>query len=1296
IFLLAASSARADETDLPSIRTQYEAKAKAGDIASALALASRLMLDSPTEAQAKEALGYYRMAAEKGDPSARQCLISAHGYPDNLPASLRDPREAIRYAEAAFAEGDTAAGYFLAERYERGPGIALNPLAPDHRRALAIWQKVATLPDAGYAQIARDRLDALAYSIKYAAKVETARARWEKAALAGDAEAAHQLGSVCADDPGPGAEHHVAALRWLTFAAERRHPAATARLAEMLDVGCNARPERDKSEAIRLYRVAADLGDTGAMTRLADLLSENSDGIPVDPPAALAYARRALEAGDPNAADILARWHRDGKHGAAKSPADEFRLRTLAVELTEKLAAASTPTFPAGYYDSTLRLRLHTLAKLHESGVGTPADPAKALELLLRAKRLDDAVKAAGGSASSPLANDLALVQAAVNKPLTRPEAVSLARAGDEASLSRLRAAAAAGGKEAAEILALRDTAFAKIAALRPAAEKGGASDMAKLAFALGEKWGFAHNPAEAHAWLEKAANAGHVPALDALGFYSLEGTGCPRDRAAAATWWAKAIAAGSTRTGDFHQYLLTNLGAAPLAEQPLPVITFLADLDHREALFLAYRAAITTPRDDSPAAVERRNRWLVRAARLGHPEALYRLSSLLDTSGADTSAAYRFLNPPERAGNIRSETYSVACLENAAAAGHPDAIKIFAYEQNQEVKRTAYLYGWALEITSPLPTLAEDNMNRNQETIARTLGNVHAMLAVGDGFRWKRDGTSDIFSERGDRKPARRWMEFIADGNWDYALHARLKLAIYAELDKDPVEALAHLNKIPQGKLPEADKLRDRYQVAAADTADRAAGRADSDERSLRAAVAADTDNAEAAYALHAYLNGKYFSALQAARPVTGIYMTEFDRTEGESKIAAAKPIEAEARRWLVRAADLHHPLASEIIAEEERRAGDLDSAKRRLQLADAKLESAGVSAGAGARSRLATALAGIAKEQLQRWEKRLVAAESDPAIRFAIALDYHRGTGGVTRDPALAYAWFARPNSAPGAAYNAAVLALSGEAFPASTKKALELLSTDPLSAPGLTLLHRVAEAHAAADSDAEAANRVAASGASIILSAPSQEREFPSDTIAWRTALPELVTRLLAERNAAPSGPAREALDRRLARCAEAVAAWRAAAGRIALEETTRLPLLAASELKLSRAYDSELSAEVYAEARARKPIPTTGTKRVKGGASYEYKGMFYKMENSLSGPDVDVEYTLSTDEITAIRATRDADAALAADARKRKENHGAALRATRAANDAERAALAAARRLAESRAALFAAPPPSPRP
>lgn len=1222
---------------------------------------------------AAESAKWLILAADKGDSVsalrlAAECLESGRGVP-------RDLRRALAFLEKYKAKGgdeaaerlervaeeiafeaelnslrqslgprlvksDPVARFRLAEKLASCPVGYTSPHAPE---ALANYRKAAA---AGYVP-AMSRLAGLlsdGYGAvglydspdQVAARAEAARWR-EKAADAGDSAASLSLGSelVFAAKSAARSDHAKLAAeaeRRLRAADREPHAAEVRReLASLSEVRANY------VSACRRFDdlvVKEKSGDAAARYELGMWYAQQDETPPVkrDFTRAAELLRSAEAAGHAPAAAVIAYRLRHGQAGMPKDFLESLRFARRAAEL-EKVPAERAR-------------HLATLAEYYETGCGVAADLRMAEQLLAEAAALLPPPDNNRYSTASIVAAARTRIAAKSPRRMDYASALSLSRSPNPAVVSNLTDAAAAGDPVARDMLSKREAELARRAELLKKAETGGAEAKFAYALALNEPGTYLPPARDTHLhWLNLAAEGGHPGAMRLLGAHALSGFAGPADFRAAAVHWTRAVAAGVGDPDELRRQLVDKLGAAPLSSQPDEVVCFLADRDHPGALLLAYERARSSPlRKDTADTIAARVRHLARAARLGSPDALYAFAIALENS-VESGAAFRHLPPTDLGGNsVDGRIFSVVVLEAAANAGHAEAARRLAFGQNQEVTK---LWGYiamrgrfAGEFLLPWPE--KDNMYARLADEVRAAGGSGKILQFAEGMRWKREGDTDTFTRTGNTHGTRQWLTFLGDGISEHAPDAHLALALLSSESGDKSAALASLNRIAPGLRPEADKLRAGYALAASDAADRKAGRADSAERALRERVA--RGDAAAMWDLASHLNTRHYEAVRAAQPITGIAITAFEADQTRAALAAAKPLADEAAALIRRAADANHPGAAIIVAEQELKAGDPESARRRLRAVEAARVAAGAPESDTMRRMLAKPIAAAEAELRARWEKRLTAAEHDASLRFAIALDYTRGAGGVARDPALAYAWFAKPNPAPGAAYNAAVLALSGESFPASTSKALSLVATDPLPSPGFRLLHELAEAHALHATDAEAAASLP-KNLLTLRDKPVAESAIPG--AAWPTRIPEEFERLLGARAQTPAGPARESLDLRLRRCVESLDAWRRALGSLAVLEQQKTSALAENRKQSENAAQQLRNVRLRHDTVAHQPIVTKGTKMVQGGAYYEYKGMTYTMKNTLSGDPVQVEYELSSEEIDIqVKKRQEAQAASAA--------------------------------------------------
>lgn len=155
------------------------------------------------------------------------------------------------------------------------------------------------------------------------------------------------------------AEDHVAANIWYRKAGEHGVAQALYRLGENI-VNSDGVPERDDSEALKLFTQAAELGDAGGQYRLGQSLIHGRG--PDDGPRAIRWLRRSAAQGNPDGQYALATELIKGK----LVPTDV----RYAVQLLTKAAANGLPHAQA------------TLARMYAKGDGVAVDEREALRLM--------------------------------------------------------------------------------------------------------------------------------------------------------------------------------------------------------------------------------------------------------------------------------------------------------------------------------------------------------------------------------------------------------------------------------------------------------------------------------------------------------------------------------------------------------------------------------------------------------------------------------------------------------------------------------------------------------------------------------------------------------------------------------------------------------------------------------------------------------------------------------------------------------------------------------------------------
>ena len=280
--------------DVPRAADLYRRAATSGVTEAARSLGILLWNGDGLPADRAEAVRWFRRAAEVGDPTSRRMLAAAlaRGL-----GTAPNEDEARRWLEAAAEAGDAAAMNDLANLLKRSPVPDLSRAALLHRDAA---EKGLAVAAANYGfdlwngdGVDRDRRLALGFfeqaarggSVPAMAMLGQAyrgdgggagdpavAAHWlEKAAMAGDGEAANTLGAMhLSGEVAPRAE----ALRWFSLGAERGHAAATRNLALLYRQGFGV--ARDTDRARKLLTLAAARGSRMAAADIAAIEAGDS------------------------------------------------------------------------------------------------------------------------------------------------------------------------------------------------------------------------------------------------------------------------------------------------------------------------------------------------------------------------------------------------------------------------------------------------------------------------------------------------------------------------------------------------------------------------------------------------------------------------------------------------------------------------------------------------------------------------------------------------------------------------------------------------------------------------------------------------------------------------------------------------------------------------------------------------------------------------------------------------------------------------------------------------------------
>jgi TPR repeat protein/serine/threonine protein kinase len=378
-------------------------------------------------------------------------------------------------------------------------------------------------------------------------------------------------------------------------------------------------------DAQREFRRAIEADDPSAMNILAGLLREGI-GLPADPVAAFDLYTRAANLGSPSATHALG-WIYENGIGRVADPirAAEFYTKGAALGVADSYAqlgwlsqnGIGRRADYARAYDNYERgarlgstLAMHQLGYMNEVGLGRPADLGKAFEWYSRAAELgrgDSMVK------------------------LGQFYLDGIGRQVDYAKATQW---------------------FEKAAAL------GNSSGMHQLGSILFEGLGRKADPAAGIAWLEKAAALGRAESMQYLGFAYQTGTGVAQDYAKAFDWYQKGARLNDAASIYQIGWLYENALGRPVDyAKAIEWYMRAALLGYARAMYqigVLYENGRGRP-TDLAKAIE----WYQRAAELNDPTALNRLGWMAEKG----------------IGRAKSDADALVWYEKAVAAGSSTAM---------------------------------------------------------------------------------------------------------------------------------------------------------------------------------------------------------------------------------------------------------------------------------------------------------------------------------------------------------------------------------------------------------------------------------------------------------------------------------------------------------------------------------------------------------------------------------------------------------------------------------------------
>ena len=303
---------------------QLHEAAEAGDRDAAFQLGFNYFRRKANDQDAREAVRWWRRAADAGHPLAQQNFATAYLRGElGLP---KDPQEALTLFKLAAEQGQGVSQKELGLMYEMGNGTAKN------LETAAYWYTLAAKHGISEAQ---HNLGIMYSEGKGVAQNHEEAARlYRLAADQGYQHAQHTLGWMYRLGQGVSASN-ARAFRWFRLAAEKNHPPAQQALSQMYYDGAGV--AQNFAEAMRLARLSARNGYPQGCLTVGVFLH---NGVGQEQDSALASAWMALAAHDrvDNARDLARQYAEE--HDAALWPlldkaidGDVETLATLAKDL---------------------------------------------------------------------------------------------------------------------------------------------------------------------------------------------------------------------------------------------------------------------------------------------------------------------------------------------------------------------------------------------------------------------------------------------------------------------------------------------------------------------------------------------------------------------------------------------------------------------------------------------------------------------------------------------------------------------------------------------------------------------------------------------------------------------------------------------------------------------------------------------------------------------------------------------------------------------------------------------------
>ena len=277
----------------------------------------------------KEALKWYRMAAEKGDLSSQELLSTLLENGDEEFGVEKNEGEALMWLTKAAEAGSASAQMTLARKYKEGKMVAQSyeeairwyeKAAKKNKYAIVclkeIYEKLGSQSDAaGLYNLGKLFLDEKAY--------QEAEKYFLMSAEKGNTDAMNRLGLLHANK-----KEYTEAVKWYRMAAEKGHASAMYNLALNYEKGNGV--AKDGQEAAKWYRMAAEKGDTDAMDRLGLLHANKKEYTE-----AVKWYRMAAEKGNASAMYSMGEMYAKG-NGVAKDGQEAAKWYRMAQRSAEE------------------------------------------------------------------------------------------------------------------------------------------------------------------------------------------------------------------------------------------------------------------------------------------------------------------------------------------------------------------------------------------------------------------------------------------------------------------------------------------------------------------------------------------------------------------------------------------------------------------------------------------------------------------------------------------------------------------------------------------------------------------------------------------------------------------------------------------------------------------------------------------------------------------------------------------------------------------------------------------------